>query len=190
MGREEGQPAQPLGLTAPIYRGADRTGQLEGRLPPLRPRPGELSLSSATYSTHASGPSTYSALRDVGAAMISGSTFRRNDRDAQVQSTTDRGSARDTRHTQGQPSPDRGTLRSSMQSWTSRASTSATPIRASYADQRWSPRNAPPDSQSGVSWEQMVRESDHRPSTIDHMISELNGSDDAKENRPPTEDEE
>lgn len=190
MRREERQPAQPLGLTTPIYLGADRTGQLEGRRTPQRPRPADLGLSSTTYSTHASDPSTYSALRDIGAAMISGSTFSRNDRDAQVQSTTDSGSARNTRHTQGQPSPDRGPPRSSMQSWTSRASASATPIRASYADQRWSPRNAPLEPQSGVSWEQMIRESDHRPSTIDQMISELNGSDDAKENWPPTEDEE
>jgi hypothetical protein len=118
--------------------------------------------------------------------MLSGSTFRRNGSNTHMQSPTDLGSARNIGNTQVQSPVGRGPNRNSTQSWSSRYSSSTTtPTRFSFADQRWSPRNAPPEPQTGVFWEDVVRQSPRHESTIDRMISDLNSSDDSKENRPP-----
>ncbi|KAH8908705.1 hypothetical protein BR93DRAFT_936320 [Coniochaeta sp. PMI_546] len=191
IGHEQRRPAQSLGLTVPTYRGADTMLQAQVRRSPQRQRPQDLDLSSTAYSTPQQ-PSTYNALRDIGAAMLSGSTFRRNDSRTHVQSfPAGRSPARNNRPSDTQSSAERGQGRSSMQSGSSRYSSSATtPIRSSFADQRWTPRNAPPEPRGGVSWEDFVRQSPRHESTIDRMISELNGFDDPKENRPPSDNDE
>lgn len=203
--QEQRRPPQPLSNTVPSYRGTDTTMQSQVQRSPQRQGPAGLQLSPQTLAT-------YTALRDLGNQMLSGETFRRR---SQARSTTGQGpeshrlsptrrapeSRRHTqmlsphsrdpdsrRHTEVFSPTRRDPARNSTQSWSSRHSgSSTTPATATLSEQRWSPRNAPPDPQTGVSWEEFVRQSPRHDPVIDRMIDELNRSDRSKENRPPPE---
>jgi hypothetical protein len=174
---------QSLTTTIPTYRGTDTTMQSQVQRSPQRGRPTSDMQRPSQLSTP-QRPSTYSALRDLGAQVLSGAAFRRS---AQAQTPTTQGS----RHYTRLLSPTRrDRVREPLQSPTPRNSeSSATPSRATLADQRWSPLNAPLDPHGGVTWEDIVRQSPRHDPTIEHMLHVLNRSDSFKENRPPSDDE-
>lgn len=209
-GHEQGRRPNSLNAATRTYRGADTTMQPGALQSPQRqrytdPQPLSQSYSTpqrpSTYSSLLSQtsptpqrPSTYSAIRDLGAQMLSGTTFRRSAQ-VQAQQQTGRGS-QSSQNAQLLSPAGRHPLRNSMPSRNPRNSGSAnTPTRIALTEQRWSPRNAPPEPEGGVSWAEVLRQSPRHSAVIEDMIDQLNRpdsdrlnrSDSFKENRPPPE---